>query len=737
MANKQRWNKQHLRIIGLVLGALVLIAALILASGHKPLPALDDMGIAIPATVRLPVVEGEPWRSGQLDRSGFAEVAANNRFRLLLEPGSSQIALQDLQSGFLWRSNPAAEEADSTGLRGQQLSNLKSPFILEYTMDGKIQRNIVNALEKSPQIHYAQLPNGIQAAYEYEELGLQIVIQYQLSEEGLIASIPTDGIREDGNSQLISIHLLPYFGAVQGTAEEGYLFVPDGPGGLIRYDSPLPRNIRYDFPIYGDELANAKEAAVERESVAYPVFGLKRGDHAYAAIVEHGKYTTWIKGQPAASDAHYHALGASFVYREEYNRKVSRIAPPVKSIQQRRVDQDRRVEYRFLNGEDANYSGMASAYRAYLEENGQLGGRLEPVPELPLVLSIVGGAMKQEYGRTQFKTATTFAQATEIGRQLQESGIKRLRMIYEGWLSGGQGTAAQEIAVEAKLGGKQGAQQFIRRMQAYGYQVLFQADLSLLNPDIGSYSAKADGIRSVDATTYFDKEGQILLHPALAVRSSKPIIDYLSSLGADGVHYRREAGTVYRDYNPAQPMEREHTASLHQALLSYSKQQLGGVIAGTRANDYALQALDLMVDMPMEGSYDFLIDETVPFYPMAVHGYMEYTMGPGNLRNEYGRQLLKAIEYGALPYFKITEEPSRELIGTAYEDLFSSQFSTWQDQIASEYSQFKPLSAVYHLPMIAHHHLSDGVYATVYEDGTQVQVDYNRMAFEVIEGGAE
>ena len=41
------------------------------------------------------------------------------------------------------------------------------------------------------------------------------------------------------------------------------------------------------------------------------------------------------------------------------------------------------------------------------------------------------------------------------------------------------------------------------------------------------------------------------------------------------------------------------------------------------ANDLVLPYVDCIVNMPTESSQYFIIDESVPFYQIAVHGFIE------------------------------------------------------------------------------------------------------------------
>lgn len=731
------WGRLGLAVAIIGLAA---IAATIVLQASRALPTLQQMGIPLPEKRLAPVAAGELWTpaAGDLDAEGFAEVADNGKFTLLLAPESGQIAVRSRDSGYVWRSNPPASTLERETVKGLQRTNLESPYIIEYVSEGKTQRNMENVrgLDLVKEYRLLEQEHSIQATYTYPKLeGLSLAIQYRLTDAGLEAAIPASGIKEEGKHKLYAIHLLPFFGAVSGVEEEGYLFVPDGPGGLLYYrEAGKQQGNRYEFPLYGTDVTLGREQGAAREQISYPVFGLKRGDEAFAAIVKEGGMTALVRAQPGGSVSTYHTVNAIFIYREEYLRKLSRLAPPVVSMQKELNRRDRRVEYRLLAGGEAGYVGMAHAYRSYLEESGQLQQSLAPVTDIPLQLALIGGGSKPRFGGLGYSAATTFAQAEEIAAEVAGSGIASLRVIYHGWQDGGFTASDGRFPIEPALGGAKGAARLAEALHEQGGELWFADNLVWMDADRTRVSPKTDGIRSIDSTVLFDKiTGLFILNPAIAVRGAHELVERLQQVGADGIQYTGLGEHLFRDYNPGQPLEREDTAHLYRALLEYTAERLGG--AGVdRGNDYVLSGVSLINELPMESSYDLLIDETVPFYPIALHGAVGYTAGPGNLRNEYGKELLRAIEYGALPYFQLTYEPSLVLKGTDYSDVYSSEYGIWKSRLLEEYSQFNQLAAVYHQRIADHRKLAEGVYLTRYEDGTEVTVNYNTLSFEVTHG---
>jgi len=731
------------RTVWLIVLALLVIAALPWLFGGDSMPTLEDMHLAEgEAPKPLPVYDGEAWRPGGADADGFVPAADNGRFALRIDPKTTQIIVTDKNSGFEWRSNPPEAELKDETVKGLLLSNLKSPIVLEYfSTDGgdKARRELINATSKELQTSLLRYDNGLQVTYTFAKKQIRVVVQYELTNTGLVVRVPDEGIAENGNYALYSLDLLPYFGASRAGVD-GYLLVPDGPGGLIDFTAARSSLTQgYVYPIYGSEISNVRsdlnrsKRQTKQEAIAYPVFGLKRGDNAYLAIVQDGKEEADIKAMPPGLKSTYYNVGVSFKYREEYLRRNGKMQSPVKTVESSRMKLDRSVEYRFLSGSDANYVGMAAAYRQELQEEGKLGAKLSPVQHIPLNLGIIGGNSEEAYNRDRYVAATTFAQASDMMAELKDGGVSNIRIIYYGWQDGGDFNAAKRFPIESMLGGQAAAQAFVDKMHELGFQVLFEDNFVYIDSQRSSVSAKSAGMRGIDGTVFFLPGGEFVLKPALTAGYAYETVAKLKAIGVDGIHFNWLGEMTFRDYE-SPPTERAETERLYNSVLSYTQKEMGQ--AGVyRGNDFTIGSVRYISEFPLESNYNLIVDETVPFYPIALHGYVAYSGTPGNMRSDYDREFLKAVEYGAIPSFYLTYESSRVLKNTPSEYVFSSRFDLWKDRIRQEYRDFDKLAPLYGKTIVGHGKRSDDVFVTTYEDGTQVIVDYAHKTFSVQEGG--
>ncbi|MCD9026178.1 DUF5696 domain-containing protein [Cohnella silvisoli] len=725
--------------ISLGLAAVACVIALTVLLERSELPTLEEMGLEPQAQTKLQVRSGEAWLPQGGDAAGYVTAIENENFALRIHPQTTQIIVTDKRSGYEWRSNPPEEKLADEKVKGLLLSNLKSPLVMDYFGFGdKARRDLLNTTSKKLRISFLRYEGGLQVSYEFTDKQIGVIVQYELSDHGLIVHVPDDGITEKGEFAIFSLDVLPYFGAAK-PGEDGYILLPDGPGGIIKFNAPHSSLTQgYSNQIYGSEVSNVRPDSRKSsrgsisEGITYPVFGVKRGDNAYLAIIKEGKEETVIKAMPAGLKSTYYNVNASFMYREEFLRKNGILSMPFKTVESDRMKLDRTVEYRFMIGKEANYTGMAVSYREELQASGQLGDKMAPAEHIPLTLNIVGGNSQDAYNREQYIPVTTFEQAERIVTELSDSGMSNIRIVYYGWQDGGDFNAAKRFPIENGLGGSKAAKTFVDRMHELGFTVLFEDNFVYVDAR-SSISAKSKGVRGINGTVFFNGSNEFLLKPELTLAYAFETIEKLKPIGVDGIHYNWLGEFTFRDYEKT-PTERRQTSQMYRNLLAYTQQQLGrsGVYSGS---DFSLGAVDHISDFPLEGNYYFMVDETVPFYPIAIHGYVSYSSTAGNMRDDYEGQFLKAIEYGALPAFYVTWERSRLLKNTASDYLFSSEFDLWKERMMKEYKDFDKLAALFNQAIVAHDKRSDTVFVTTYEDGTEVTVDYGKRSFEVAKGG--
>lgn len=116
---------------------------------------------------------------------------------------------------------------------------------------------------------------------------------------------------------------------------------------------------------------------------------------------------------------------------------------------------------------------------------------------------------------------------------------------------------------------------------------------------------------------------------------------------ARGVSFRDTGYQLSADYNQKELVTRQTALNMQLEELENIKAS-GLSVMTNMGNDYVLGTTDFITNMDLKGSNYTIIDETVPFYQIAIHGYVNYTGKALNLSGDYQEELLKAAEYGAV-----------------------------------------------------------------------------------------
>lgn len=144
--------------------------------------------------------------------------------------------------------------------------------------------------------------------------------------------------------------------------------------------------------------------------------------------------------------------------------------------------------------------------------------------------------------------------------------------------------------------------------------------------------------------------------------------------------------------------------------------------------DYAAVNADCICNMDLQGAQYDIVDRQIPFYQIALHGYVSYTGTSLNASGNYRWEVLKSVETGAGLSFTFFESDYQELRGNRYtyqNTLYGANFSDWEEELLSLYHRMnEELGHVNNQTISDHCYLSQTVTCTRYSDGTAVYVNY-------------
>jgi hypothetical protein len=402
---------------------------------------------------------------------------------------------------------------------------------------------------------------------------------------------------------------------------------------------------------------------------------------------------------------------------------------------------DRTVRYVMLENSDADYVGMAKAYRSYLvKEKG-----LKPAAQqkVSLQLRLFGGVLRNEIIGNTFISMTTFEQARTIVDRYRSEGISSIEVTYDGWSKDGKyGDQPGHFPAAGKLGGNDGLQKLATYLKEKN--IPFYVNANYVKPFRSSHSlhTSTDAIRGLNKevmkvmkpwveTQQLSRQTYYLLKPERVFdRFITKESDQYAKEGITGVHLDYMGDTIYSDHDKT-PFRRQQTIGVWQQSLDLMRQK-----TGRAAVDYGFAFTfghaDRIDNAPLDSSHFTYEDEPVPFYQIALHGLIPYTAKPSNLQDDTRIHFLRMLEYGAVPSYSLTYEDSSRFKRTLVDNLFSTEYENWVAPSVDEYKKAADiLNPVAQQAITNHETLASGVKRMTYANGTQITVNYNAKPFSI------
>src|SRR5699024_3404009 len=198
----------------------------------------------------------------------------------------------------------------------------------------------------------------------------------------------------------------------------------------------------YSKMVYGDNvgideshvlsLFNKMNPFNDPENILAPVFAMVQTDSeiGYLGIIEEGEFSAKIEAYPNGAVLPYNWITSKFIYRQVYNQPTSKDSGTMVVRQKNMNEFDIKVRYDFVSREDANYVGLAGKYREYLLENQLITKKDD---EFKISIDLFGSDVENVLISKKDTPITTFAQANEIFKDIQQKGATNIISVYKGW----------------------------------------------------------------------------------------------------------------------------------------------------------------------------------------------------------------------------------------------------------------------------------------------------------------
>lgn len=660
-------------------------------------------------------------------QDGYVAVEGNknSNLQLLFDASDLSFRILDKRSGYLWGSNleldylddPNSELWDEGDMGSNQVwkNKFKSPVLIQYYV-GTVKReeNLFESKGSSFKVEPLKEKAGFSATLKFAISKISLTMHVYLDETGLNIEIPFDQIKEEGTALLSNVIAYPFFGATKRMRTPGYVFIPDGIGALIRFNDQL-KGV-YSKRFFGPDYAVGGKQP--EESLYANVYGMVHGSsqNAFLAILEKGAANATLVSYPSRETTDYNWTYVDFEYRVAYTQFLNQSqTSSVSRIQEKINPIDIHMKYQFLTAEDADYAGMANAYRDYLVATNVLT-KNEPKSMIPLHLDVLAAENKKGILRRKTFSMTTIGQLEAIIADLGESGITNLNISYQGWADGGYSYHHSSYSSVSKvIGGSKAMERFLHN---YGETIDFYLQTNYTTVHQNASGSNFNQVAQSIGTQLLSYRDHYLLKPAILYQTYTKNYQSLAKIGVAGISLEEIGTMLYSDYSKGVITRSEMVEVLQQYLTVAKKTSI------PKAYSY-LWAADSITDAPMYSSQQAKMNDTVPFMTMVLGGYTDVFARVGNFFSNTQNELLRMIDYRLYPSFYITNESSYLLLDTGSQHIYTSRYLDWKTEIARQYQYVN--QALHHVSGVAVRSrtvLAPGVVVNTYENNVKVYINY-------------
>ena len=576
-------------------------------------------------------------------------------------------------------------------------------------------------------------------------------LEYTLQDGQLVVRLPAENIEYNTTDfTLQKVWLLEYFGATDDK-DEGYMLLPDGSGAILDFNSPAGI---ISTRIYGPDTAVSFDRAdYAKKAMRIPIFGVRINGGAFLAVVEEGAAMGEIYGVTREGESGYNKFGVCFNYnasdRYIFNEMTGggTVSAVLEKVDKAPYSGDFAIRYSFLDGKEANYSGMAYTYRKYLKDTGGLSEVSEIKDSLPLYFGALGAVDKKDtfllFPVTSSVALTSFSDMKEIASELTKQGISNLNIRYFGWANGGLEHSVFNKALPVRtLGGKSGFKSLVKYATDNNIGLYPDAELTYTYRDgwFDGYSKNRDSSRQLNDTyariypidygasiENLDKPRLMIKPQVMQTNLDKFLKSY--QYPSSGLSLGSMGSDLHSHYSKKDGLNRAQALDIYQDIMETASQKRRLMLDGGNAYTYKYAGHILNLDS-MSSAFS-QATATVPFMQMVLHGSLSYAGAPVNLASDVKKAKLKAIENGESLYFIMAAKESEALRDSDFADYFSVDYNAWKDSIVGLYREVSDiLDGTYGEQIVMHEYLTKDIVKVTYSNDIKIVVNYSGSDYD-------
>ncbi|MBQ8170406.1 MAG: hypothetical protein IJZ95_00300 [Oscillospiraceae bacterium] len=705
-----------------------------------------------------PVTEAEALAQCTL----YGETATHE---LYVNETTCVFAVKNKSTGYCWWSNPFAADSDPIA-KGANLAGLKSAFCIDAVKvtDTEAPKTAVKSFSEcidKDNFTLEKIDNGFKAVYEFKTQGITLPYTVKLVDDYFEVSVPVQEIVEQemqGNTSesMRSVVVLSMFKDLGAGSfdEDGYIITPDGSGAVINFNNGKTKAAEYSQRLYGRDIAISSDMAPAKTEQAYlPVMGIVKEDNALLAVVTEGEaYATArasVNGQGANS---YNSAWFDFNLRSSDSYFMGQSNSALEAYETNIIPEENvTVRYYPIAEEDASYVDVALRYQKHLVDTGVLADGKTQDADAPFYLDLFGGTVKQQsvmgFPISLETAATTYEEAKQIIEKLNSLGVDDMIITYEDFNKAGiTSRISGGVDYAGTLGGKSKFTLLADYCNSIGAVLAPSVDIMEYERSGNGFSKTgASAIRVTKAyatlneyerafgTPHDTRTSWYILTPAYYVKAVTNIVDSYVKEGLTAISLEQATNMLYSDFtaNVNKKTSRQQAVDYLKQCYQIIKDNNLTFVADA-CNNYALQYVDFIRNVPLYSSNFDVYDYDIPLYEIVIHGYIPYTTKAKNASSGADELFLLSVATGTPVHYEVMHENPNEFTDCAYDTLFYTYYEGWLEIAAAEYKLIQD-----HIKDLSDETITDFEYVeadvvkTTFSDGTVIKADLDNLTLEI------
>lgn len=489
---------------------------------------------------------------------------------------------------------------------------------------------------------------------------------------------------------------------------DGYIFVPDGSGALIRFDNVKYYEARKTiyFDMYKDpyrshyttnEFASStitqQPDYIETKHISMPVWGVSYGNNqdAFVAYVTSGSEYFGLEFEGRSTEKEYSKIMPRFEKNRLYNYTFgSGTSASYMLSPQQKPKYDVGLSYCFLHGDGsddgyaANYVGMALKYRDYIQKNHLVKEdvTLNVGPKIDFLMSDT----KEGIFSMSDVNVTSTNDVVDILNDLHHDGIDYINSTLYGWQKGGISTGKPwKTKWNSGLGGKSGFKKIIKTAAEYGDDIYFYTDYSKINKTqsttFNTYVVKTLG-RQYGTYQLSDVNKPIQVwYYTNADMAGKWVNQHAKNFAKLGNNVGIQTGGISTSLVPDYAKDLSYAGAANSVYQSTKQAAQKVSLSGDTPNFYLWRNYDNFTNISVYNSQYHCETDSVPFMEIVLGGLVNLYAEYSNFSFYDAQSQLKMIEYNLNPSFIVSASENTNIMYTNARDWFSTAYSSYHSII--------------------------------------------------------